>query len=82
MITTAMRVLTISPTNSRPRIGCGIRLHLEHGTKPLCIKGIVDESYNDPETQRAIPARILAVNINRGKEPTETERVSLLKEIA
>jgi len=68
-----MRVLMISPTNSRPRIGCAIRLHLERGTKLLRIKGIVDESYNDPETQTITLAGVLAVNINRGRGPAGTE---------
>jgi hypothetical protein len=45
MTTTAIAVLMISPVNSRPRIGCGISLHLKHATKLLVIKGIVDESF-------------------------------------
>jgi hypothetical protein len=71
MITTAMTVLMISPTNSRPRIGCGIRLHLERGTKLLRIKGIVDESFIDTEILRTTPARLRTLTLIEKGDPRE-----------
>jgi hypothetical protein len=87
MITKAMTVLMISPTNSRPSIGCGIRLHLERGTKLLRIKGIVDESFIDPEILRTTPARLRAVTLIEKGDPREprgalsTERGRLVPEL-